>query len=67
MGANRGNCGVMGVNFEASQQREKVSRSHKWMPDGQHSISSTERYVLSTENSETFFYPEEDLSQQQRD
>ena len=51
--ANRGNCGVMGVNFQESQLKERVSKSNIRMPDGQLSTSSTESYVYLTENSDT--------------
>ena len=50
--ANRGNCGVMGVNFG-------VGKSNKRMPDGQISTSSSAIYVILTENSQTV-NPEEE-------
>ena len=51
--ANRGNCGVMGVNFEGSQSKERVEKSNIRLPDGQISTSSSEYNVILTENSAT--------------
>ena len=42
-GANRGNCGVMGVNFEESLLKERVEKANKRMPDGQISTSSSDK------------------------